>query len=168
MAVIRYRIAVPLVVSPPAETEVFGWEGGPDEVGAVRALAEFCRVADAGVGPAVRPEGLLGELRSRPGRRVDAWLAVKAGSFRSRDAGPEVPEVAAAALGLVTLVENSRGFSVGWLVVHPAWRRRGLARALVATAAAAAESRGALTLAADTLSGWRAASAFWSALGTVR
>lgn len=163
MTVIRHTLLLPLAAAPePAGIRLRLWEGTALEVGAVRALAATCRARPAG-GPAVRPEGLLGELQSRPGRDVAAWLAVDGLESASRPG-----QHGLLALGLITLVEAAGRFSIGWLVVHPEWRRRGIARALLAMAAAAAESRGATSLVADTLSAWPAASAFWGALAVHR
>ena len=158
MTVIRHHLPLPLAsFQPPAGIEVRGWSGSPADRALVARLAEACRAAaESAGGPAIRPSGLLGELQSRPGRRVDAWLAVEPGATGPADA----------CLGLVTLVETAAGWSLGWLLVHPAGRRQGLARSLVSIAATAARSRGARTLSFETLDRWPEASAFWRSLET--
>lgn len=120
--------------------------GGP-----ITALVEACGERPwAGTGPVVRSEGLLGELASRPGRTVDSWVAT---------AGAE-----GECVGIVTLVTTAAAVSVGWLLVHPGWRRRGIGRALVAAAVAGAAERGRGPVTADTRSDWAGAVAFWQAL----
>lgn len=101
-------------------------------------------------GPVVRPEGLLGELVSRPGREVEVWLAT-AGTLGE-------------CVGLVALVTTAATASIGWLLVSPRWRRRGIGRALVATAVGAAARRGRGPLTADTRADWPEAMAFWQAV----
>lgn len=156
MTVNRHSLPLPLARFPlPGGVEVQKWCGTPADRGRVTRLAEACReAAGAAGGPAIRDAGLLGELQSRPGRRVEAWLATAEGD----------PSPPGGCLGLVTLVEATSGWSIGWLLVHPAERRRGLARGLVSIAAAAAGGRGAEAISAETLSHWPAASAFWQGL----
>jgi GNAT superfamily N-acetyltransferase len=90
---------------------------------------------------------------------VQAWVAWEA----DRDAGDHRP------LGLVTLVQSSRGdncrWSIGWLIVRPEARRRGVGRGLVATALAAAAAGGAGAVWAETDARWAAARAFWHNIG---
>lgn len=115
------------------------------------------------VGPAPRATGLLAELHARPGRGVTCWLAWPLGA---RDADPgAIPS------GLVTLVESRDRigrvrWSIGWVLVHPTARRRGLARALVATAVAHARMAGATEVWTETSARWPAL-AFWQAVGFV-
>lgn len=126
-------------------------------------VADLVAAANAAAGPggpAPRPVGLIGELQSRPGRSVSCWLA------RPRTAPAE-----AGPRGLVTLVHvHDRSgrvrWSIGWLLVHPAARREGLGRALVAVAVQQARQAGADALWAETSAAWTAA-AFWRAIGFV-
>lgn len=119
--------------------------------------------AAAGAGsPAPRPAGLIAELQSRPGRSVACWLAwpLTLPTDATRAASP---------CGLATLVHahdrtgRSR-WSIGWLLVHPTFRRRGVGRGLVAGAVGHAASAGALEVWAETSAAWPAA-AFWQAVG---
>ena len=131
---------------------------------AVAGLAAACRSADpAGY---FAPAGLLAELKGRPGRAVNAWLAWQIGP----SGGTEVHGVGHdGPLGLVALVAAGAGqptrFSIAWLLVHPAARRRGVATALVAHAIAHAETLGAATVHAETSSLWPSAVGFWHSVG---
>lgn len=115
--------------------------------------------ADSQAGPRIRPARLITELTSRPGRRIETWLAW----------GALPGEIAAAAVGLVTLVTAYRGdqtrHSIGWLLVHPAARRCGLGRMLVATALAAADCEAAGEVWVETKVHWTSAIRFWRACG---
>jgi GNAT superfamily N-acetyltransferase len=152
MAVVRHRI-VPLAggTSVPTGMRIVVCPDPVAHAGPIAALVAACREPTDNAGPVPRPEGIVGELAGRPGRGVTAWCAFTA-------------EPAAACVGFVTLVETAAGWSVGWLLVHPGFRRRGLGRALVAVAATAAASRGADHLTADTRSDWSAAQGFWPAV----
>jgi GNAT superfamily N-acetyltransferase len=114
----------------------------------------------AGPPPIVRPQGLLGELRGRPGRDVSAWLAWQAATAPDSER----------AVGLITLVAargptGERRWSVGWLVVRPAARRGGVGRQLVAVALSAAAAAGAAVVWAETDTAWPGSLAFWRAVG---
>lgn len=80
---------------------------------------------------------------------VRGWLAWPRGSQ------------AACPLGFITLILAGRRFSIGWLLVHPQARRRGLGSALVDHAVAASAALGAKVVHAETLSTWPAAAGFW-------
>lgn len=114
----------------------------------------------AATGPAVRGAGLVAEMEGRAGRLVTAWLGWPPDDADSR--GP--------AGGLVTLVQaRSAGgdlrWSIGWLLVRPQARRRGLGRELVATALAAAATAGASAVWVETEGRWSGSLAFWRAVG---
>ena len=115
------------------------------------------------------PAGVLAELAGRPGRAVQAWLAwpldermPPAVATPATGLPPRHP------LGLVTLVVVPAvppRASIGWLLVDPAFRRRGVAQALVTAALAAAHAAGTERVTAETLPTWPAAAAFWRAAG---
>ena len=144
---------------------------------AVAALARACRSEEERQegphkGPHAGhflPAGVLAELAGRPGRAVQAWLAWP----RDERMPPAVATPAAGLpprhpLGLVTLVVVPAvppRASIGWLLVDPAARRRGVAQTLVTAALAAAHAAGAERVTAETLPTWPAAAAFWRAAG---
>ena len=110
--------------------------------------------------PAVRGAGLVAEMDGRAGRLVAGWLA-----WLPEDADSQGPVG-----GLITLVQaRSAGgdarWSIGWLLVRPQARRRGLGRELVATALAAAAAAGAPAVWVETESRWSGSLAFWRANG---
>lgn len=117
------------------------------------SIARLTEIAQIGAIPSIQGPGLVAELVSRPGRQVEAWLALL----------DDVP------LGLVALVAATAGprvrHSVAWLLVSPRARRRGIATALVARALDAARDRGATDVWVETRSDWVAATAFWRSIG---
>ena len=142
--------------SPPAS--IRSW-GVPPPTAAIAALAWAARTAGDFGSPAPTAAGLVAELTSRSDRQVEIWLADSGASLPPQDAP----------LGLVTLVTASRAgrrrLSIGWLLVHPAARRLGIGRGLVATALAAAQSQGGREVWVETRSDWTASLAFWRACG---
>lgn len=132
----------------------------PGDAGSVAALVASCdeppRTGD-GDGPV--PANLLAECATTRGRSVCCW-------FARPDVAPRGD-----AIGLITLVVVGAGAgpsraSIGWLLVAPAHRRRGVATALVARAAEHARSLGIDRISADTLSRWSAASGFWRSIAS--
>ncbi len=122
-----------------------------------RELVELFTRAHANSGLAevsLRPAGFSTEIASRPGRIVWAWIA-------RADAADSLP------LGGVVLVRagslETPRWSIAWLVVDRAARRRGVGSALVATAVKFAGDRGASLVHAETLARWPAAVGFWRA-----
>jgi ribosomal protein S18 acetylase RimI-like enzyme len=93
---------------------------------------------------------------------VHAWLAWPAATATIAATGSDADT---GPLGLVALVTAGvmpkQRFSIAWLLVHPAARRRGIATALVNHAVAHAESFGATEISAETLPSWPAAVGFW-------
>ncbi|MFM9059216.1 MAG: N-acetyltransferase family protein [Planctomycetaceae bacterium] len=120
------------------------------DAGSIAWLTEFAHDDDR---PPPRAAGMAAELTSRPGRGVESWLALRAGS----------------PVGLVALVSADAGagvrHSVAWLFVGRGERRRGIATALVATALQSARDRGAAEVWVETRSDWPAATGFWAAIG---
>jgi GNAT superfamily N-acetyltransferase len=122
---------------------------------AISRIAAACAFT-AGAGKAERSvsAAIVSELGSRPGRTVQAWL----GTVDAVDAP----------IGLVTLVVAGPApgrCSIGWLLVQPAARRRGVATALVAHALDAARALGHDRVCVETLGTWTDAVAFWRAMG---
>lgn len=74
-------------------------------------------------------------------------------------------------MGAVTLARRGDAEQgrpvVHWLIVDPAFRRRGIGRLLVATLESACWQAGERQVWLETHTGWREATAFYSALGYV-
>lgn len=150
------------LVAPPALGGVAIRAACIDRDGRLITQLAKATAATAAASPPAFPAatGLLAELASRPNRRVDAWLAVSAADQRP--------------LGLVSLV-NSRGsdraaarYSLGWLLVHPEFRRRGVGRQLAAHACRRAWMLGAGEVWVETRADWTATMGFWAAQGFAR
>jgi GNAT superfamily N-acetyltransferase len=154
MAVVRFDLTVAGFPACPCAGVVV------EPVDPVHALGDLAAIASAGgwqtaeAEMALRPGGLAAEVTSRPGREVWAWIARE----HAKASRP---------LGFLTLVRAGSlavpRWSIGWLVVEPAARRRGIGTALVATAVRFAGARGASIVHAETLEKWPAAVAFWAA-----
>ncbi len=128
------------------------------------AITELARAAARQPAVSFSPAGLVGELASRPGREITAWLAREGPPAD----GGGVTDAPARAVGLVALSRTRGGWSIPWLLVHPDVRRHGVGRLLVAHAIEHARSRGAAGITAESLSSWPAAVAFWQAVGFTR
>lgn len=151
----------------PPETEASGLSlrsacAGRDAsiiAGLAEEAATMAGAGRPGAGPEPRGRGLVAELASRPGREVEAWLAIT----------QAVPTAGDRVVGLISLVaaRSATGIrhSIGWLLVHPAARRRGVARALVARACRRAAELGAEMVWVECRSDWADAMAFWRAVG---
>lgn len=121
-----------------------------------RGAESIIRLAESAHGDGfapIRATGLLAELGSRPGRKVESWLALLDGT----------------PAGLVELASGSAGLrtrhSLPWLLVSRHARRQGIATALVNTALESARDQGATEVWVETRSDWPAATAFWTAIG---
>lgn len=151
--------AIERLTSPSSAVDwsVFAWGESPP-ISEVETLAGGGREGGNPAAAWPLPAGLAAEVASRPGRRVETWLAWPA-------SGLHTGEMA----GLATLVTASGGprirVSIGWLLVHPSARGRGLGRGLVATLLTAAHRRGIDRVWIETRSDWLAATAFWRACG---
>lgn len=160
LMVLPHALPPPLPVSEGLLVRSYGLDGDP---GLVRQLAAAVardekQPAGAGAaGPSPRASGLLAELASRPGRRVQAWLALETSAPSARP------------LGLVTLVNGGpateRRHSIAWLVVAPQSRRRGIGRRLVEAACQRAWQEAAPRVWVECHTDWHAAITFWQALG---
>ena len=132
---------------------------GPAEREALVVLAAASAAPAAGA--TFQPAGLVGELASREGREIIAWLAWDGPACGE----PSGEEVLPGAVGFVALNRTRSGWSIPWLLVHPRARRLGVGRRLVAHAIAHARSRGAAGVSAETLDTWTAAGSFWESIG---
>lgn len=149
MTVLRIRLAtVPSGRAVPGIDVLPTWLDGA--AAPLRILLQACRSG----GPCPTAAGLCQDAADHPTRRVRAWMAT-----RTDDGTP---------VGLVTLVTAVVGprprHSIGWLLVRPDARRRGVATALVRTAADAVAEAGGDALFAETLARWPEATAFWRRL----
>ena len=133
---------------PPLEViPLMGGFNSPAHVAAAVAVAAAC---------GLRPAGFAGEIASRPGRIVDAWLAF------------DRPGPAAGVVLLQTSTPIGGGdarISIPWLLVRPERRRLGVGRALVGAAVDRARGIGGVQISIDTLDRWPEALAFWKRLG---
>lgn len=101
--------------------------------------------------PPVPTATFRGVLEGRPGRDVLAWIACD--ESLPGDRGVR---------GFLALVVAPPRHSIGWLLVHPVARRRGVGTALVDRAVAEAALLGAREVHVETHTGWAAAVAFWN------
>lgn len=158
MSVVRYTfdvvgpLACPDRGAGPAGIAIDSFHAGRDAA-AIRALVDDCRDSRGGMASGLNAPGLLGECSPRPGRDVLVSLA-------------RIDGVQPA--GMVTLTVagsgESRRFSIGWLVVSPVARRRGVATALVHHALTQARHAGAAVVHVETRESWADAEAFWRSL----
>jgi GNAT superfamily N-acetyltransferase len=145
---------------PPDAVDVPGFSvrniSIPDDVSAWLALRDRAMVDKI---PRVRPwsdSDFFSEMQSKPWWRPKRmWLA-----FAREAAFP---------IGAVTLALREGAVStipvVHWLLVDPAWRRRGVGRLLISHLELAAWSDGWRQIELETHAGWSAAVAFYQSIG---
>ena len=153
MTVVRHLIAVADFLAAPGS----GAEGGlgveevlpPAADGEIASLIDACRTHGGGMASRLSARGMIAELAGREGRRHRVWIAREAGC---------------GAVGLIVLTETLPGprFSISWLIVHPAWRRRGVGKRLVHEVVTAVRGADGRTLHVETLDAWADAKAFWA------
>lgn len=132
----------------------------PGDAGSVAAVVASCaESARIGGGDSPVPTNLLAECATTHGRSVCCWLAWP-------DIAPRGDAIGVITLVVVGAAAEPPRASIGWLLVAPAHRRRGVATALVARAAEHARSLGIDRISADTLSKWSAAAGFWRSIAS--
>ena len=151
MSVLHFRRAISEPVADSGSGGGFTIRPLEPEADRADAVAVVAALAEAAV--PLRPAGVLADLQSRPGRSVRAWIA------ESTAAGD--------ALGFASLVTVGREprWSIGWLLVRPDARLRGIGRALVTRALHDARAAGAREVWVETGARWPEAIAFWRAVG---
>ena len=153
-----------LLVRPPVVTDIVGIDVRhmrvPDDVEAWLALRQR---AIASLMPQPRPwlhADYQAEMFDKPWWQAEhSWLATS-----TERAGASSPP----AIGAVTLATRKETAFVHWLLVDPAWRRRGIARLLISHLERAAWDAGWREVALETHSGWAAAVAFYQSMGYER
>jgi ribosomal protein S18 acetylase RimI-like enzyme len=156
MVIVRAVIPVDRAVATVADRKQSGsqWQiaacnPGDDSVD-VAGLVEACRQRDRQ--PVLREAGLRRELRSRSDRLVQPF-----GAWEIAEERPLV--------GLLLVVRTGTAclqrWSISWLVVHPAFRRRGLGRSLVSVACDHVRQQGGGHLHVETHAKWLEAVRFW-------
>lgn len=132
---------------------------------ALRGLSDACRQHVSG-GRSAIPANLAAEVVGRADRPVHAWMA------SAPDDDPPGPEAVGCIVLTSTVVPeeaaSGRRFSIAWLLVHPSFRRRGVATSLVARAILEARGQDAKELRVETLEAWPEATAFWTAVTNPR
>ena len=154
---LKAATAVTSGIRPPVEPRRI--EASRGRTAELVALVEACRDVGGLAGRRLSPAGILASLQDSAGRTVTVWTAE---TLPQHDA--------AAPLGLISLVTTSgpRGISrhtIGWLLVHPAARRRGVGRMLAAAAIDAARAAAAREVWIEVHPGWTGAWAFWQSIG---
>jgi GNAT superfamily N-acetyltransferase len=126
----------------------------------VDAWLELRSRATAGLSPQVREwsrNDFAAQMLAKPWWRNDwTWLAI----------GPQLgqPPIGAVTLGLRTVPEATVPI-VHWLVVDPAWRRRGVGRMLMSRLESAAWEAGYRQVGLETHANWKDAVAFYQSMG---
>jgi len=104
-------------------------------------LAETSQASDRITSPRKGPDPDEGSFRTRPALVGSVTLALRSGRLSQQPA------------------------AIHWLMVSPAWRRRGIARMLVSHLERTAWEAGYRTVCLETHSAWSAAAACYAALG---
>lgn len=158
------------LVRRPAIVDIAGVEVRPMAVPHdVPAWLALRRRAVAGLTPQPRPwshEDFCTEMVEKPWWPTAwNWLAVAPASPASaHTASPDAGVIGAVTLALRTGADR-RWPVVHWLLVDPAWRRRGVARGLISHLEQAAWDAGHRQVRLETHAGWTAAVACYRSLG---
>ena len=147
------------LVAPPVERVVAGVEVRtirvPDDIG---AWLDLRKRATADLAPPVRDwthDDFAAEMLHKPWWREEtSWVAV----------AEESSIVGAVTLGVRTGSSSSTSI-VHWLLVDPAWRRRGVGRLLMSLLERTAWAAGWRAIELETHAGWSEAVAFYHSMG---
>jgi ribosomal protein S18 acetylase RimI-like enzyme len=137
---------------------------GPGDIAAWLTLRAAAFAGAIAEGRPWTAEDFQREFLSRPWWRAESmWLA---------EAETEMPGGTSAVVGSVVLGRSGRPprdrACLQWLMVAPAYRRRGIGRALVARAEREALERGETEITLETHADWREAVRLYDRLGYVR
>lgn len=130
----------------------------PEDVAAWLALRKWAMARQTPVVRPWSPDDFQAEMALKPWWRPErSWLAI------AGDVAGHKPT--ASLVGSVTLAERKEAPVVHWLLVDPAWRRRGVGRLLMSHLERAAWDAGRREVQLETHSGWAEAVRFYQSIG---
>ena len=132
------------------------------------AHVRFCREHDLESWLALRNDAVA-DLKPmpRPWTEDDFYREMTAKDWWFEDCTQVAESNAGELIGSVTLARRGNLAVMHWLIVVPAWRRRGIAQLLVAHCERLARQRGHIEIRVETHGNWKAAVALYRRLGYV-